>query len=224
MAPLPPVANVFQFNLVYGLGSDLTAENRLFFRWSGTSPDTAAAISLAAHVGAGWTSFWAPLFPDSTALLTVEATDLTSLSGAQGTSVIDSDGTRGSPELGAATALLVSMSLERRYRGGKPRTYWAAGLQTDLQTPQTWTSAFIAAAQTAANDFAAYVAAGASGGTALGAQVNVSYYEGFTVVTNPLTGRARNVPTRRTTPEVDNITLWTPNLHLGSQRRRNQIR
>jgi hypothetical protein len=215
---------VLQFNLVYSIGSDLTAENRLFFRWSGTTPDVAAAISLATHVGTGWTTFWSPLVPDTTTLETVEATDLTSLTGAQGTAVIASPGVRGTPELGAATALLVSMTINRRYRGGKPRTYWSAGVQTDLATPQTWSSGFVAAAQTAANDFAAYVSAGASGGTAMGAQVNVSYYDGFLAVENPLTGRYRNVPVRRVTPTIDNITLWTPNQHLGSQRRRNQIR
>jgi hypothetical protein len=51
--------------------------------------------------------------------------------------------------------------------------------------------------------------------------VNVSYYNGFTVVTNPTTGRARNVPTLRGTPVVDTVTGIVARVQVGSQRRRN---
>ncbi len=53
-------------------------------------------------------------------------------------------------------------------------------------------------------------------------QVNVSYYEGFKVVTDPLTGRSRNVSQLRPEgPAVDRITSFSINPKLGSQRRRN---
>jgi len=53
-------------------------------------------------------------------------------------------------------------------------------------------------------------------------QVNVSYYEGFKVVTDPRTGRSRNVSLVR--PEgtaIDAITGFSSNPKLGSQRLRN---
>ncbi|MGO9750265.1 MAG: hypothetical protein ACLP8S_05560 [Solirubrobacteraceae bacterium] len=53
-------------------------------------------------------------------------------------------------------------------------------------------------------------------------QVNVSYYEGFQVVTDPLTGRSRNVSQLRSEgPVVDRITGFSINPKLGSQRGRN---
>lgn len=53
-------------------------------------------------------------------------------------------------------------------------------------------------------------------------QVNVSYYEGFEVVTDPVTGRSRNVPQLRPGgPVVDKITGFSINPKLGSQRLRN---
>jgi len=210
--------------MVYALGTDLTALNRQFFRWSGGTPTVTDMGTLAGHCNAGWASFMAALTPDTTTLEHTTATDLSSDTGAQATEVSSTAGTRGSPELGAGTAACVSMTLGRRYRGGKPRTYWPFGIQTDLLTPQTWASAFVTAVTNAAQDFAAYIAAGASGATALGPQVNVSYFSGFVVITSPITGRATNTPVRRVTPLVNNITGWACNPNLGSQRRRNQIR
>ena len=53
-------------------------------------------------------------------------------------------------------------------------------------------------------------------------QVNISFYEGFTVVTDARTGRSRNVSQRRPDgPTVDVITGFSINPKLGSQRRRN---
>ena len=53
-------------------------------------------------------------------------------------------------------------------------------------------------------------------------QVNVSYYEGFEVVTDLRTGRSRDVPQLRPGgPAVDKITGFSINPKLGSQRRRN---
>jgi hypothetical protein len=46
-------------------------------------------------------------------------------------------------------------------------------------------------------------------------QVNVSYYEGFRVVTDPVTGRSRNVSQLRSEgPEVDRITGFS--IHSSS--------
>jgi hypothetical protein len=70
--------------------------------------------------------------------------------------------------------------------------------------------------------FAALEAAVWSGASSL-AQVNVSYYKGFTVVTSPTTGRARNVPTLRSAPVVDAVTAQAVRTSIGTQRRRIQF-
>jgi hypothetical protein len=111
--------------------------------------------------------------------------------------------------------------IARRYRGGKPKSFFPWGVVTDFSSPQLWTSAF---ANSATGDYATFIAAVraiAAGSTTLSNYVNVSYFSGSTVVINPVTGRARNVPTLRTGgPVVDSIVASTANTRIGSQRRR----
>ncbi|MBA0087123.1 MAG: hypothetical protein HRJ53_19235 [Acidobacteria bacterium Pan2503] len=115
---------------------------------------------------------------------------------------------------------LVNLHIARRYRGGKPRQYWPFGVITDLNNTKNWNTSF----QTAVNNAmialnSAAIAMAWTGGN-IAAPVNVSYYHGFTVVTNPITGRARNVPKLKATPDVDTITGQSCNQRVATQRRR----
>jgi hypothetical protein len=180
---------VLKFTMVYNIGTDLTAINRQFFAYTGGPPAESDVNNLANHVADAWSSFMAPLCTANYQMESVEGVDLASDVGAESTYVAAIDGTRGGDPLSAAACAVVSMSIGRRYRGGKPRTYWPLGVSSDLLNAQHWTTDFIGDVNTAASDFAAFVAAGVSGGTALGPQLNVSYYNGFLAVENPLTGR-----------------------------------
>jgi hypothetical protein len=117
-------------------------------------------------------------------------------------------------------SVVSSYTIQRRYRGGHPRGYWPFGVTTDLQNDVDWTAAFVTACNTGFSTFfTALFAAGWTGAGTL-TQVNVSYYDGFTVVVSPTTGRARNVPTLRVSPVQDTILIVACKVSIGTQRRR----
>ena len=125
--------------------------------------------------------------------------------------------------LSGGTALLQNLQIARRYRGGKPRRYWPVMVAADLTTPQEWDITTLATMTTEWQTSYLDVLLGSSySGTTLADEVNLSYYHGFTLVTNPITGRGKNVSTPRAVaiaPDV--ITGFVLNSKPASQRRRN---
>jgi hypothetical protein len=220
MPALPPVNKVVRCVLTLADASDLHTLNRIFISYSGTAPTDAQLAAFANSVGANWGAHLKSSFDTSSLLEIVTCEDLTSNTGATGSANPGILGTRAGVTLSAAAAAVVSFSILRRYRGGHPRSYLAAGVQSDLQTKQTWTNGF---ATGLASAYAAFIVDTiASGWAAAGtlAQVNVSYFSGFTNHTYP-SGRTRPIPTPRVTPVVDPILAVRVNTTVGSQRRRN---
>jgi hypothetical protein len=161
---------------------------------------------------------------DANAFAGIRVVDLTTPTSGFGEYLHHATGSRGANELGAGTACLVNMPIHRRYRGGKPRSYWPFGVQTDLQTAQTWTTAFQAAVAGGLETYLAALEGLTVGTTVLGVLVSISYYAGFTIRPSPpIAGvRARNVSTPRSvaiTP--DPILAINPSIKVSSQRRRN---
>jgi hypothetical protein len=118
--------------------------------------------------------------------------------------------------------VLVNYVIGRRYRGGKPRSYFPWGTVADLQGRQNWTAGFLTNVNTnLATAFAAMIGANA-GSTVVTAHVNVSYYLGSKVVIDPITGRAHNVSIARDVPVVDTIDSFKTSPTVASQRRRNR--
>lgn len=161
------------------------------------------------------------LWEPGTLLTGVKVTDLSSSSGGVGEHSQSTAGTGNVASLPGGTSVLVNYLINRRYRGGKPRSYFPWGSETEMATRQSWVGTFITDCTSALTTYFAAVIGLVVGGTTLTSHVNVSYYEGFTVVTNPVTGRSRNVPKLRTTPVVDDILSWSVSAKPGSQRRRN---
>jgi hypothetical protein len=154
-------------------------------------------------------------------LTEIDIVDLSTSSGAIGSSTTAHAGSRGGNMLDASACVIIKKHLSRRYRGGHPRTYLPAGIVSDVATPQTWAGALLASAAGAWVSLMAAIAAHTwSGGTLLN-EVNVSYYQGFHNVTLP-SGRQTSRPTLRATPLVDNVASITANPNIGSQRRRLQ--
>jgi hypothetical protein len=116
----------------------------------------------------------------------------------------------------------VEFTIDRRYRGGKPRNFYPYGTASDLQTEQTWTDTALTGFLAQSEDLYSATAGVSAGGTTLTSRVSVSYYSGFTVVTSPTTGRARNVPTKRSTPLTYAVVNTAVSPYIGSQRRRIQ--
>lgn len=220
MPALPDVAKVLKIDCKHSYGGDLDALSRFYMSYTGTAPLSSDLTALCVAIGDSWNTELKALASTTVSLETVEATDLTSATSAQSSSSPAITGTRSGDPLTADSSALVGYEIERRYRGGHPRGYWPLGIASDLLTPQTWSDAFVATyAANVAAMMSAIAAAVWSGGGALD-QVNVSYFNGFVAVENPLTHRYRNVPTVRATPLVDNVVAWNPRARVASQRRR----
>jgi hypothetical protein len=218
---LPDVANVVKLALEYALSAeDQNAVNRLFFKYSGTAPTDSDLDTFANAVGDAWGTALKSWFGIETTLDQVTAEDLTSPTAAVGNAPFGIEGTRTGGFVGAATCAVIRNKIARRYRGGHPRTYWQAGVDTDLDTANTWSSDFQTGFETAVAAFVSAVEAAGWTGAGTILPVNISYYEGFTNHTYP-SGRVRAIPTLRVTPLVDSIIAYQCNPQTGSQRRRN---
>lgn len=193
---------------------------RHYIQYTGTAPTNSQLVTFNGAVASALSSDVKSLWEADAECFQIETIDLTSPTAATATTAETIQGTRSSPYVAAGSCMVTSYEIGRRYRGGHPRGYWPPGVGSDLTNPNNWSTTYTGLCVTGYNAyFAALIAAGWSGAGTL-THVNVSYYEGFTVITNPITGRARNVPTLRVTPVVDAITSLIVRSTVGSQRRR----
>jgi len=219
---LPSVPAVIRCDILWQIGDDIEALTRLHINYTGTPPNDATAAALAQLLyvifGAEFLTYVVP----ANKMLGVRVTDLSSPTGGQGEYLLTTPGTLSSTDVPAGTALLVNAHIQRRYRGGKPRSYLPLGGGSELSSPSTWDSGFLANVQAALNAIVADIAVCASGGCALGQLVSIPYYHGFVAAENPVTHRWRNIPVLAGgTPVPDLITSWVANPKPSSQRRRN---
>jgi hypothetical protein len=221
MPPLPPAGNVVRITWKATAGTDLDILTRLYWTYTGSDPSVGDLNTIALNAQGAWVSHLQALHADDITLVETTVYDLSSDDANTGVYASSDAGTRGASGLPGGTATLINFTIGRRYRGGKPKVFWPMGVQGDLDGPQTWSTAFVDAVGTAWDAFAVAISEETGGDIDLSDQVNVSYYKGFTVVTNPITGRARNVPTLRETPAVDAITSYSIGPKYSSQRRRN---
>lgn len=223
MPALPAAPGVVRVALSGTINTVAPWLTRFFIHYTGTAPTVANLATYNASIATAYTTSLKALADTVTVLTQVECIDLTSSTGAVAITPESITGTRSGAVLPADACTVASYQLARRYRGGHPRGYWRFGTATDTASAQAWGASFITTVNTDLNAFiASLVGAGWSGAGTL-TQVNVSYYSGFTVVTNPITGRARNVPTLRVAPVVDAITAIAGKTSIGSQRRRIQF-
>jgi hypothetical protein len=207
----------------FSYGSDINVRNRLFFKYGGAAPSSAVLAGWAATFGVEWAVNMQGEHVPAVVFETCEITDLTSPTAGQGSATLNLAGTLAGGVLPAQTSALVNFHIARRYRGGKPRIYGPFLADTLMASPNAWTTTAANNLQSNYADFIARVISNAPVAMSVSNQVNVSYFTlPNTVVTNPITGRARNVPTRRAAPLVDNIVSISVNLKPGSQRRRMQ--
>jgi hypothetical protein len=223
MPALPDVAKVLKVVLTWTDGVNTDIITRFFLRYTGTAPTDAELVTFCTGIGTVYVDTGMAALQHSTYTLTgIEATDLTSPTSAIGAEVEAVVGSRSGGVLDSATSAVISFVIARRYRGGHPRAYLPFGTSTDLLNAQQWTPDFVSALDgTWAAFFTAIFGIGWTGFGAL-EHVNVSYYQGFTVFTNPITGRARNIPTVRGAAVVDQVSTHITRPKIGTQRRRLQ--
>jgi hypothetical protein len=224
---LPDVPKVVRIAIQGTLENDLDVLNRFHVVYAGSAPTVDEITTFAYAIGTAWTANLKPLAWTGYNTTQITATDLTSDIASTATVPYADSGSRAGPELSASACVVLSQLIDRRYRGGHPRNYWCWGVQSDLSSPQTWSPDFVAECAAAFTPFINAVLAAAWSGAGALLAVSVGYYQNFTVVINPVTGRARNKPTLIPSPVpgpyVDLVTGYRVRPSVGSQRRRNEF-
>lgn len=206
MPALPPVANCIKAQQNWHVGNNLRAENVLHFQVSGGPPSATVCAALAADIQAAFVTAWKTLTHPSVSIGPCTVTDISSLTGAQGTGGATTDGTLASShELSASACLVINHQIARRYRGGKPRSYLPVYASEELATPGTWSATNVSGGTTAWSSMMTSILAATSGGVAITAFVCVSYYAGHSL---------------RGTPLVETVQASFARQQVGSQRRR----
>lgn len=221
MPALPDYPNVLKIETQFSVGADALVQSRMHFAYTGTAPTSATCATIATDIYGEAVTDLLPLLAEENDLTGVTVTDLTTPSSGFGEHIASNAGTRGSFPLPAEVAVLMNIAIGRRYRGGKPRVYWPFGINTDVLTPSAWSTAALADFLSGIATYIDFIIALSVSGTAFGSLVNISYYEGFTSVTNPITGRTRDVPKVRSVAIAPDVfTGISINPKPGSQRRR----
>lgn len=222
MPALPAVPKVLKVACIFSDGSNTDIVSRFYLQYSGTAPSAAELNTFCSDVKTAAASTLLHAVNQAYTLGRVHAIDLSSAIGAEGDWLGAETGLLTGDPLPSDVAQVCSYEIARRYRGGHPRGYWPMNQAGDLSDPQLWDTGVVSGNQTQfVNFFADVLTVGWSGAGSL-THVNVSYFHGFTVITDPITGRARNVPTVRGTPLVDAVTAYVARRHIGTQRRRLQ--
>lgn len=222
MPARPNVPGVVQIVIQQVVGADTDVINRFYQKYTGTpgSLSDAGAAAWAAAIGPAWAAHLAPFHSTDMHLESITVTDLSSDVGGFGVFDSTAAGTDSSPPIGAGSAAVIKQHIERRYRGGHPRQYLGGMASDNLDSVQSWLAAFVANLATAYIAFRNAAAAGCPTAIGPATDVNVSFYQGFTNHTYP-SGRVRPIPNLRVTPVVDQISTFSVNPTVASQRRRN---
>jgi hypothetical protein len=220
MPPLPPVPKVLRLILTYHISNDLSAVNRFHWGYSGNAPLNTDCTTFAGLVATAWASYMGPVTHSSVSLVGTEITDLSTPSGGTGSNAGVHAGTHTGTALPAGTCALVNYTIQRRYRGGKPRSYLPAGSSSDVGDGQKWSTAGRSAIENGWLSFLLQAESTPPAGSGALRRVSVSYYSGFKTHEGS-TGRMTNIPLLRTTgPVIDDILTTSVDAEFASQRRR----
>lgn len=207
MPPLPAVPGVCKI-LTAGNLYDGEWLNIWHLAYTGDAPDTGTLVS---YLSTYWMPLWDTWFGDDASTESTTSShimiDLSSDLGAEG-SVSDSQaGARTGDVAPVSSAVMGSMEIDRRYRGGHPRKYLPLGTAGTYKSASSkfWDPGFVSAVQGHGETFIAAVAGKTVGSTNFGGLVNVSYV---------------SAGARRVTPVVDAIVGITIRDRICSQRRR----
>lgn len=213
MPPLPAVPGVVKV-IVSTLRSDANVENIFHVSYSGTPP---SASQLATYCNSDFLPAIQTLYnaEGSTDLTgdTIEMIDLSSSTGASFSNTLVVTGVRTGDFAPASAAVVVSWTIDRRYRGGHPRTYFPFGTAGTYASSSSklWDPGFITNVESDIGSFVAAISAVTVGATVFEGLCNVSYVDKNL---NP------TPPYRRTTPVVDPIVAYVGKQRICTQRRR----
>lgn len=221
MPPLPDVPGVLKVRWLHTLPDGSPAQVVWHLTYTGGPPSDADCVTLATLFYDSYSGAAGPVITGDTIMAGVDVTDLTTATSGAGTHVGTTAGSYTGVATPAQAAVLCSMPIARRYRGGKPRSYWPWLGVNALTSEGQWSTTAIAECQTAVTTLQSEIVGQSAGTTVIAGHVSVSYYEGFTSVLNPVTGRTRDVPKVRTGAiPVDPILSLACQTNPATQRRR----
>lgn len=193
--------------------------SRFYLSYSGAAPTASNCATIASDISGAWGTHIASLVATYYGLAEVDVLDIATVTGASGQYSTVVDGSRGTGLIPLSVAMNTEFTISRRYRGGKPRMFWPPGIESDLSDNAHWAGSFVTAVTTGVEAFFNEIEALSVGSVGTLAHVNLSYYKGFTNITNS-SGRERAVPTYRDSALLDTITGYNAKALVGSQRRR----
>ena len=218
MPPLPIVPGVLRVRWQYQLGGTVNTGFHQFVRYGGSVPSLTQLNNMAASAHTHYAFYMPALFHPNAHLTGIQIQDLSDVTQPTGIWAGTEAGTRTGGPLPASTSMILAWKVQRRYRGGKPRAYIPAGTDTDLADAQHWTAAFLSAFQSAWESMWSLIYNDASWGSPFNF-CSVSYFAGHTWQADQH-GNYHYIPTRRTTPLIDNSVASVYTSLLGTQRRR----
>jgi hypothetical protein len=216
--PLPALPTL-RVRLDYTQADTFRAGSRFFLTYANAAPTPGNCATIASDISAAWGTHIAPNVDAQFALSEVDVLDLASYSGSSGQWTGSIAGSAGGTSLPSQTAVNVEFGVARRYRGGKPRIFFPPPTTSEQLDAGHWTVAFVDGMTGAVSDFFTEIEALSVGAVGALTHVNLSYYAGFTNVTNS-SGRTRAAPKYRATALVDTVESYAVKSVLGSQRRR----
>ena len=214
-----PASPCLRVRLLYTQSDTYDAGSRFYLGYSGSAPSGANCTTLAGDIATAWTAHLASLMTNAWALTEVDVLDIATDSGLSGQWTGSTTGSASDTSLPAQCATNVEFDISRRYRGGKPRMFLPPGNEAAQEDAGHYTSAFITTVNTNVAAFFSAIEALTIGAEGTLSHVNLSYYKGFTNITNS-SGRERAVPTYRDAAVVEPVVGYSGKLLIGSQRRR----
>lgn len=207
----------------FNAGASSKAMSTLHFSYGGTAPASSDLAVIAGGFETAFSSHLASLMAANNELKQVVLQDLGSSSPGVGISSTPVVGTRSGPDIPAGSAVLIGFEIKRKFRGGKPRVYLPFGVANDIVGAGGWDSTFVNSVTSSWSAFITAVLALTSGPTSLTAQVNVSYYRGYSSPVTLPSGRVKqHAAINPAGPIVDAILGFGVASQVGSQRRRNR--
>lgn len=217
--PPLPASPCVRIRLDYTQNDGFEAGSRFFLSYSGAAPTAGNCSTLATDVKDAWVTNLAPLIGEYFSLTEVDALDIASDSGASGQWTGSAAASRSGTTLPVQAATNIEYDIARRYRGGKPRMFLPPGVGADQLDGGHWDTAYIDDVNAGILAFFEELEALSIGAIGTLAHVNLSYYQGFTNVTNS-SGRTRAAPKYRASALVDPVESYACKALIGSQRRR----
>jgi hypothetical protein len=206
MPPLPHVPNVVKL-VVRGTYHDTAWINVFHVEYGGGRPTSGNLATFLAGVDIAVGTYWPAEMSVDNEVVGYDVVDLTDDLGASATLSVSHFGSRTGDFNPANVAVCMSHKINRRYRGGHPRTYLSWGTSGTFASGSTkdWDPAFLASVNSNYGAFESSISSITAGSTTFNQSVNVSY---------------RNAGSVRATAVVDPIVGHTAAARVCSQRRR----